>query len=176
MTKTSSARLSAQLENGSGLVLATARVPALVKCVPAARVPPRSATRPSTVGLASPSAATAMRAPPTGRISVWTASQSESSQGILSATNSIDVQHERRADDDVVVEDAELLGQRDPAEALGQAEDRDRRVEVDAGRERKAHRPAERGQHLEHRHLASRARHSSVLADSERRSYSEALA
>ncbi len=76
------------MENGSGLAFATARVPALVKCVPAASVPPMSAASPSTVGLASPSVATAISAPPTGRMMVWAASQIESTHGILSAMNS----------------------------------------------------------------------------------------
>ena len=44
---------------------------------------------PCSVGDASPSDATAITAPPIGRISVWTESQIESTQGILSATNSI---------------------------------------------------------------------------------------
>ncbi len=98
------------MENGSGLVLAAARVPALVKCVPAASAPPSSATSPCIVGLASPSVVTAITAPPIGRMTVCTASHIESTQGILSATNSIDVEHERDDDHHVVVEDANCSG------------------------------------------------------------------
>ena len=42
------------------------------------------------------------------------------------------------------VEDLELLGKRDPAVARGETENRNGRVEVDAGGERKTERPAER--------------------------------
>ena len=93
-------------------MLAAARVPALVKWVPAASVPPSSATSPSTVGLASPSAATAISAAadrPDQRV-----------DGIpqrvqprdLVGDELDDVEHQRGADHEVVVEDAELLGQR----------------------------------------------------------------
>src|SRR5262245_21463103 len=84
----SSTKLSAQLLNGSGLVLATARVPAFETCALIATDPPSSATRPCTNGDASPRAATATSAPPTGRMTVWTASHAVSTHGILSATNS----------------------------------------------------------------------------------------
>jgi hypothetical protein len=87
-TNASSPRLRSQFENGSGLVLARARVPALLKCDPAARVPPSSPTSASVVGLASPRVVTAMTTPPIGRMAVCTASHIESNQGILSATNS----------------------------------------------------------------------------------------
>ena len=69
--------------------------------------------------------------------------------------NSTTYMHERRADDPVVVEDPVLLGQRDPAVARGQTEDRDRGVEIDPRRERKAHRPAEPGQDFDHRSTSS---------------------
>src|SRR6185503_13064613 len=85
---TSSPRLSAQLLNGSGEVLAAARVPALVRCVVIAIEPPSSATSAFAAGLASPSAVTATSAPPIGRTTVCTASHNESNHGILSATNS----------------------------------------------------------------------------------------
>src|SRR6267142_2225189 len=85
---TSSPKLRIQLLNGSGLVLAAARVPALVRCVVIATDPPRSAAIVVIVGDASPSAVTATSAPPIGRTTVCTMSQSESSHGILSATNS----------------------------------------------------------------------------------------
>ena len=75
--------------NGSGLVLMATRVPAFVMWLPAAAVPPSSAISPITTGEASPSAATAISAPPTGRMTVCTESQIESTHGILSATNSI---------------------------------------------------------------------------------------
>ena len=87
-TNTSSVRLRIQFVNGSGLAFATARVPAFPKWELAASDPPSSATRPSTVGLASPRVATAMSAPPIGLIAVCTVSQTESSHGILSAKNS----------------------------------------------------------------------------------------
>ena len=61
-----------------------------------------------------------------------------------------DVEDERDADHDIVVEDAELLGKVDPAESLGEAEDRDRRVQVDAGGERETHGPTEERESLEH--------------------------
>ena len=88
-TNTSSPTLRNQFENGSGLALATTRVPAFVKCVLAATVPPSSATIVSTAGDASPSAVSAISAPPSGRMKVCSVSQAESIQGILSAKNSM---------------------------------------------------------------------------------------
>ena len=88
MTKPSSAKLKAQFETGSGLVFTAARVPAFVRCAPAATDPPSSAISPSVIGVASPNDVTARKAPPSGRITVWTTSQAESTQGILSAKNS----------------------------------------------------------------------------------------
>ena len=87
-TNRSSPRLSSQLVNGSGLVFAMTRVPALVTCVLPATMPPSSAVRPVTAGEASPSVVIAMSAPPTGRMNVWSVSQMVSTQGILSARNS----------------------------------------------------------------------------------------
>ena len=84
----SSPRLKSQFENGSGLTLTAARVPAFVKWLLAAKVPPASAVSPCTKGDASPSVDTAMRAPPTGRTSVCTVSHRLSTHGTLSATNS----------------------------------------------------------------------------------------
>src|SRR5688572_8999327 len=78
-----------QFENGSGLVLAAARVLVFVRWLPAATAPPSSATSPSIVGEASPRVVTAISAPPTGRIAVWMTSQMVSTYGILSAKNSI---------------------------------------------------------------------------------------
>ena len=49
-TKTSPRMLRIQFEKGSGLVFATTRVPAFVKCEPAASVPPRSAPDPRRTG------------------------------------------------------------------------------------------------------------------------------
>src|SRR5207247_1089656 len=86
---TSSPTLRNQLLNGSGLVFAAARVPALVRCVVIATEPPSRATIVVTAGEASPSAVTATSAPPIGRTMVCTVSQTESTHGILSATNSI---------------------------------------------------------------------------------------
>src|SRR5581483_11406864 len=73
----SSSRLNAQLLNGSGLVFAAARAPALVKWVVIATDPPSSAASACAVGDASPRALTATSAPPTGRTTVCTASHSE---------------------------------------------------------------------------------------------------
>ncbi len=84
----SSPRLSSQLVNGSGLALATTRVPAFVTCVLPATTPPTSAVSAVTAGEASPSVVTAMSAPPTGRMNVCSVSQMVSTQGILSARNS----------------------------------------------------------------------------------------
>ena len=88
-TKRSSPRLRAQFENGSGLALASTRVPLLLKCVLAASAPPRRATIVSVAGVFSPSVATAITAPPIGLMTVCTASHAESTHGILSATNSM---------------------------------------------------------------------------------------
>ena len=87
-TKTSSPRLSSQLVNGSGLALATTRVPAFVMWELPATMPPSSAVRPVTVGDASPSVVIAISAPPIGRMKVCRVSQIVSTQGILSARNS----------------------------------------------------------------------------------------
>src|SRR5262249_23579545 len=81
-TKPSSDRLRIQFENGSGLVLATARVPALVACVLVASSAPVSAASACIPGDAAPIDATAINAPPAGRINVCTASQMESTHGI----------------------------------------------------------------------------------------------
>ena len=88
ITKASSARLSPQLLNGSGLTFTAARVPALVKWPPAASVPPTIAVTPCSHGAASPSVETAITAPPSGRTTVCTVSHMVSTQGTLSATNS----------------------------------------------------------------------------------------
>ncbi len=88
ITKASSARLSPQLVNGSGLTFTAARVPALVKWPPAASVPPTIAVTPCSHGAASPSVDTAISAPPSGRTSVCTVSHTVSIHGTLSATNS----------------------------------------------------------------------------------------
>src|SRR5438093_4924722 len=88
MTNASSMKLRNQLLNGSGLVYATARVLALVRCVLEASVPPTSAATALAPGDASPRVATAISAPPADLITVCTVSHSESSHGILSAKNS----------------------------------------------------------------------------------------
>src|SRR5688572_13878254 len=87
-TKRSSPKLRIQFENGSGLVLAAARVLVLLRWLPAATTPPASATSPSIAGDVSPSVVTATSAPPTGRIAVCTMSHSVATYGILSAQNS----------------------------------------------------------------------------------------
>ena len=101
------------MENGSGLVLATARVPALVKM----RAGRERAAQQADEGLQwrgwrRRACCTAMSAPPSGRITVWTASQTESTQGILSAMNSIAYIASAAPMIQVVVEDAVLRGQR----------------------------------------------------------------
>jgi len=60
------------------------------------------------------------------------------------------IEHQRRSDDPVVVEDAELFRQRDPPESLREAEDRHSRVQIDSGGEREAHRPPEHRECLDH--------------------------
>ena len=115
-----------------GCVLAAARALALVTCVVMATDPPRSAASTRIAGVASPMAATATNAPPIGRITVWTASHSESSHGILSTDELHDIHRQRDADHERVIESAELIRQRDQSVARTQAQDRDGRVDVQA--------------------------------------------
>src|ERR1700737_2748481 len=75
-------------ENGSGELFTSNRVLVLTLCEAKLIVPPSNATITSKTGLVSPRVRTARKAPPNGRITVWTASQIESTQGILSAKNS----------------------------------------------------------------------------------------
>src|SRR5207248_9919001 len=84
----SSANDAAQLENGSGDVLMTARPPAFAKWLPAASVPPKIAAAIIVADDESPNTLAASAAPAGMRTSVWTRSHSESTPGILSAKNS----------------------------------------------------------------------------------------
>src|SRR5688572_28290411 len=56
------------------------------------------------------------------------------------------IHHHRNADDDVAVEGLELRRQADPAVAGCQSQNRDRRVQIDAGRKREPERAAQGGQ------------------------------
>lgn len=88
-TRPSSVTLATELETGSGERLRKARRPALVPWVASEAVPAKSEPATSTAGSISPSAASASRMPPAGRMRVWMASHIESNQGILSAKNSM---------------------------------------------------------------------------------------
>ena len=76
------------LENGSGEVLAAARVVALATWLVAARPPPSSAAAVVQVTSSPPKTAAASAAPAGMRISVCSASQTLSRPGILSTKNS----------------------------------------------------------------------------------------
>src|SRR6059058_4864960 len=76
------------IENGSGDVFERRRVVALAVCVASAVVPASNTMITSKVGLECPRTWMARSAPPIGRMMVWTSSQTESIQGILSAKNS----------------------------------------------------------------------------------------
>ena len=156
-TKRSSAMLRAQFEKGSGLALARTRVPLLLKCVLAASAPPSSATTASVAGAFSPSVATAINAPPIGRMTRVHGVPHRVHPGNLVRDEFDDVEHQRGADDPVVVEDLVLRRQRDPPVAARQAQDRHGRVQVEPRRKRKPHRPAERGQDLHWLDVSRRA-------------------
>ncbi len=79
---------SVQLENGSGEVFTTARVPALVAWVAAAMEPPTIKAASSAPMPNSPTAPAAIMAPAGMRIKVWMVSHKVSTPGILSAKNS----------------------------------------------------------------------------------------
>ena len=87
-TEKSSSRLTTMFEAGSGEVLTASRTPALTLCDARAVTPPVAASSADSRLAASPLASRPMAAPTVGRITVWMASQVESSQGTLSATNS----------------------------------------------------------------------------------------
>ena len=65
------------------------RLPALTRCEASAVPPPTTPSTACSSVPASPASSTPMTAPAVGRITVETASQVESTYGILSATNSI---------------------------------------------------------------------------------------
>src|SRR6478736_7279123 len=84
----SSVRLSAQLVNGSGLVFAAARVVAFAPCDVNATLPARSAAQIFQGSGTSAKEAYASKAAAGGRMKVCSVSQTLSTSGILSATNS----------------------------------------------------------------------------------------
>ena len=86
-TATSSATLMAMFEKGSGEWFTTSRVPAFALWVISVTPPASSAVTTSKIGSGVPSTRTARNAPPTGRMTVWTVSHSESTHGTLSAKN-----------------------------------------------------------------------------------------
>src|SRR5213076_1743270 len=86
--RTSSPKLSAQLLNGSGLAFTAARALAFVPCEVRATPPAMSAALQRHSGAAPLAAAYASIAAAGGRMKVWTASQTVSKYGILSARNS----------------------------------------------------------------------------------------
>src|SRR5439155_27364108 len=87
-TASSTPSEAAQLENGSGDVLMTARPPAFTKWLPAASVPPNIAAAIIVADDESPNTLAASAAPAGMRTNVCTRSHSESTPGILSAKNS----------------------------------------------------------------------------------------
>src|ERR1700675_567328 len=84
----SSPKLKAQLLNGSGTVLTAARVDAFVLCEVSATPPARSAAAQRHSGGAAAAAPYARIAAAGGRMKVWSASQTVSRNGTLSARNS----------------------------------------------------------------------------------------
>ena len=88
MVATSSTAETAILLNGSGLVLTTARAPALPPCASKLAPPPSRKAITWVAGSDGSTTAKANSAPPTGRMNVWIVSQIESNQAILSAKNS----------------------------------------------------------------------------------------
>ena len=114
-TKMSSLMLRIQLLNGSGLALATARVPALPKCDPAASVPPRSADKPL-----DRRAGVTKRRDRDQRAADGPDDRVDRVPDRVDPRDLVgdeldDVQHDRRANDDVVVEDLELLAAARPS-------------------------------------------------------------
>jgi hypothetical protein len=77
------------LLKGSGEALIMARVPALVKCVPAASVPPMMRHRRLPFDALAAEDHGGQRRPAGMRMKVCTVSHTESSSGILSAKNSM---------------------------------------------------------------------------------------
>ena len=155
MTKTSSARLTAQLLNGSGLTLTAARVPALVRWPPAASVPPVIAMIACSHGDASPSVVTATSAPPSGRTTRVDGVPQRVDPRHLVGDELDGVEHQRGADDPGVVEERELRRQAHQVEPRGQSEHGDGRVEVDAGGQREGQRASRRGQQFHRLCLAA---------------------
>lgn len=94
---TSSPRLSRLLEKGSGDVLAAKRVAAFVPCKLSATPPPANSATRRTEGSKCANAEAASTAPAGIRMNVCTASQIESTAGILSAALD-DVKNSRQAD------------------------------------------------------------------------------
>ena len=87
-TATSSARLTPMLVTGSGEVLTISRKPPLTRWLTSAAPPPLTASTACSSVEASPATSRPITAPAVGRIAVEIASHTESTYGILSATNS----------------------------------------------------------------------------------------
>src|SRR3990167_8946879 len=85
---TSSPVETTALLNGSGLTLTTARVVALAPWLSNAPPPPSRKAMTCQAGSDESTSASASSAPPSGRMMLWTVSQIESTQAILSARNS----------------------------------------------------------------------------------------
>ena len=86
-------------------------------------------------GSACHAVAAASTAAAGGRIRLCSVSHADATPGTSVAMNSIDVEHDRDADDDEVAE--RLDRRRDvvhPAESNGESRDRDCRVEIETGR------------------------------------------
>ena len=108
------------------------RVVAFAVCAARAVVPASNTMITSRVGLECPRTWMARSAPPIGRMMVWTASQTESIQGILSAKNS---SRKRTPDnhDDWLAQDCERLilwGKNDPVEMNGKASGENSQVKI----------------------------------------------
>ena len=79
---------TAALLKGSGLTLTTARVVAFAPWLSSAPPPPSRKAITCHAGSEESTSASASRAPPSGRMKLWTASHAESTQAILSARKS----------------------------------------------------------------------------------------
>ena len=88
ITPTSSDVLTMVLLNGSGEVLTAILVPAFTRWLISAVEPPTAPAASSGSDPLPPASSAATTEPATGRITVWAASQAESTYGILSATAS----------------------------------------------------------------------------------------
>ena len=107
-------------ENGSGEVLAEARIVSLVAWLVAASVPPISAAAVTQLAWSTPNTAAASAAPAGMRTKAWSASQTVSRTGNL-VDEELDEEHRAaHAEDHRMGEDGQVAGQRDPAEPAGE--------------------------------------------------------